>query len=74
LSIPQQSKSQATLNDTIIAKKKLLEQGKITIEQYMGQAIYWACMSTCKKLQLAEGQTPIYEIDALDDSISNNSD
>jgi hypothetical protein len=66
--------TQATLNDTIKAKKTLLKQGKITIEQYMGHAIYWACKSTCKKLQLAEGQTPIYEIDALEESISNNSD
>ena len=39
------------MNDTITAKKHLYSSGKITIDEYVGQAIFWACKSNAKKLK-----------------------
>jgi len=57
------------MNTTIKAKKKILEQGHITIDQYMSHAIYWACKSSHKKLQIIWATKPAEEISALEKSI-----
>jgi len=72
LSFPRQHRRQATLNDTIKAKQKLIAQGYITTEQFMGQAIYWACKSSNKKLQILWEQKRSEEIEALEKSLYDN--
>jgi len=51
LPLPIKSKAQMAMNDTITAKKHLYSSGKITIDEYVGQAIFWACKSNAKKLK-----------------------
>jgi hypothetical protein len=59
------------MNDTIKAKKKL-EKGHIKIDQFIGQAIYWACKSNHKNLRKIFENKPAEEIAALEKSISES--
>jgi len=50
LPLPIKSKAQMAMNHTKRAKKHLHSSGKITIDEYVGQAIFWACKFNTKKL------------------------
>jgi hypothetical protein len=63
-----------TMNDTIAAKKQLLTEGKITVSQYIGQAIFWCCKSNSQKLaRIFDGvarSEAIEEFEKLDDTVT----
>jgi len=46
------SKAQMAMNHTKRAKKHSHSSGKITIDEYVGQAIFWACKFNTKNFKL----------------------
>jgi len=51
LPLPIKSKDQMAMNHTKRAKKYSYSSEKITIDEYVGQAIFWACKFNTKKLK-----------------------